>query len=127
MTKNTIYIYIWQKGGKQEFNIHEFSPFSQLSTLIAKKYSLVFIEICIFTGDLVLNSFLMKKTKPQPATVRKTSTRKNRLNVMLNDDEMRAVNRYIEKYKVKNKSKFIREIIISTILKQFEEDHPTLF
>lgn len=69
----------------------------------------------------------MKKTKPQPATIRKTSTRKNRLNVMLNDDEMRAVNRYIEKYKVKNKSKFIREIIISTILKQFEEDHPTLF
>jgi hypothetical protein len=31
------------------------------------------------------------------------------------------------KYKVKNKSKFVRETLIKTILKQFEEDHPTLF
>ncbi len=46
---------------------------------------------------------------------------------MLNAREMRAVNRYCEKYRVSNKSKFMRETIVTAILKKFDEDHPTLF
>jgi len=46
---------------------------------------------------------------------------------LLNAREMRAINRYCEKYKVINKSKFIRETVVTAILKKFDNDHPTLF
>lgn len=53
--------------------------------------------------------------------------RTHRLVIALNDEEYKVIERYVLKYKVKNKSKFVRETLIKTILKQFEEDHPTLF
>jgi hypothetical protein len=46
---------------------------------------------------------------------------------LLNAREMRAINRYCEKYRVSNKSKFIRETVVTAILKKFDNDHPTLF
>jgi hypothetical protein len=46
---------------------------------------------------------------------------------MLNDLENKALERYIKKYKVQNKSKFIRETLMMTILRRFDEDAPTLF
>lgn len=69
-----------------------------------------------------------KKTSPaEPIKQRTTSTRKNRIAIMLNDEELKALNRFIATYKVKNKSRFMRETLMSTILKKFDEDHPTLF
>ena len=53
--------------------------------------------------------------------------RVHRQSFMLNAREMRAINRYCEKYKVSNKSKFIRETVVTAILKKFDNDHPTLF
>jgi metal-responsive CopG/Arc/MetJ family transcriptional regulator len=70
---------------------------------------------------------MAKKQQPVEAKKRTTSTRKNRVSIMLNDEEMRALNRLISTYKIKNKSKFIRETLMTTILKKFDEDHPTLF
>jgi hypothetical protein len=46
---------------------------------------------------------------------------------LLNELEMRAINRYCKKYKVSNRSRFIRETIVTAILKKFDDDHPTLF
>ena len=46
---------------------------------------------------------------------------------MLNAREMRAINHYCNKYRVSNRSKFIRETVVTAILKKFDEDHPTLF
>jgi len=45
----------------------------------------------------------------------------------LNDSENKALERYLVKYKVSNKSKFIRETLMYAILKRFDEDTPTLF
>ncbi|MDR1679850.1 MAG: hypothetical protein LBR81_08765 [Prevotellaceae bacterium] len=70
---------------------------------------------------------MKKKTVKEPVKQRTAPTRKNRVAFMLNDDEMKALNRYITTYKVKNKSRFVRETLITAILKQFDEDHPTLF
>lgn len=53
--------------------------------------------------------------------------RVHRQSFMLNAREMRAINRYCEKYRVSNKAKFMRETIVTAILKKFDEDHPTLF
>ena len=69
----------------------------------------------------------MKKKKPAKPTEVRISTRKNMLAVMLNDEEQKALTRFIERYKIKNKSRFVRETLMTTILKKMEEDHPTLF
>lgn len=53
--------------------------------------------------------------------------RVHRQSFLLNSREMRAVNHYCKKYKVSNKSKLIREALVTAILKKFEDDHPTLF
>ena len=46
---------------------------------------------------------------------------------MLNDSELRALERYCEKYSVRNRSRFVRETLMRAVLKQFEKDTPTLF
>ena len=53
--------------------------------------------------------------------------RTNRLSLMLNNREMRALGIYCNRYRVKNKSEFLRETIMKAILKRFEEEHPTLW
>lgn len=46
---------------------------------------------------------------------------------MFNNKEIGALNYYFKKYRVQNQSKFMREVIIGTILQKFEDDHPKLF
>jgi hypothetical protein len=46
---------------------------------------------------------------------------------MLNNREMNVLGAYCSRYRVKNKSEFMRETIIKAILKRFEEEHPTLW
>ena len=45
----------------------------------------------------------------------------------LNNRELQAIEAYCKKYKVDNKSKFMRETIITEVLKRFDNDYPTLF
>lgn len=53
--------------------------------------------------------------------------RKNKKSILFNDREMKAIESYCRKYKIDNRSKFMREAIITSILKKFEDDYPTLF
>lgn len=46
---------------------------------------------------------------------------------MFNPREAEALNGYFRKYKVKNRSKFMREVIITAVLRKFDEDYPSLF
>jgi hypothetical protein len=46
---------------------------------------------------------------------------------MLNNRELKALGVYCNRYRVKNKSEFLRETIMKAILKRFEEEHPTLW
>jgi hypothetical protein len=64
-------------------------------------------------------------TPPQP--YHPTMKRTHRVAFMLNEEEFKAVNRFIDKYQISNTSKFMREAVIRTILKRLDEDHPTLF
>jgi len=68
-----------------------------------------------------------KKKKKAPVIKKKSSLRTHKYAFTLNDEENRALNRYVDKYKVQNRSRFIRETLMITIIKKFEEDHPTLF
>lgn len=53
--------------------------------------------------------------------------RTRRVSIMLNDSEMRALDRYCERYTVSNRSRLIRETLMREILKRFDRDNPTLF
>jgi hypothetical protein len=53
--------------------------------------------------------------------------RNNRLSLMLNTREMRALGIYCNRYRIKNKSGFLRETIMKAILKRFEDEHPSLW
>ena len=50
-----------------------------------------------------------------------------RTSLLFNSREKDAIELYCEKYKIRNKSKFMREAIMTEILKKFDEDYPTLF
>ncbi|MGD0582964.1 MAG: hypothetical protein ABR974_08480 [Bacteroidales bacterium] len=53
--------------------------------------------------------------------------RTSRLSLMLNKREMRALSIYCNRYRIKNKSEFLRATIMKAILKRFEDEHPTLW
>ena len=53
--------------------------------------------------------------------------RTNRKAIMLNNRELGAFDYFCKKYKIRNKSKFMRETIMGEILRKFEDDHPKLF
>ena len=72
----------------------------------------------------------MKRSKPTISTLNRPRTREertNRVSILLNDSELRALDRYCEKYGVRNRSRFVRETLMRSVLKRFEKDAPTLF
>jgi hypothetical protein len=56
-----------------------------------------------------------------------TLRRRHRQAMLLNSKELKAINSYCKRYRITNKSKFMRETIITAVLKKFDEDYPTLF
>ena len=53
--------------------------------------------------------------------------RKNRFSFMLNNREMRALEIYCDRYRIKNKSEFMRETIMKAIIKRFDAEYPSLW
>lgn len=54
-------------------------------------------------------------------------TRTKRLTCMMSEEELRFVNRYLRKYRISNKSRWMRETLLRFIHYNVEEDYPTLF
>ncbi len=53
--------------------------------------------------------------------------RKNRQVIYLNDKEMAAISEYCSRFKVNTKSVLFRQAIMEKVLKELDENHPTLF
>lgn len=53
--------------------------------------------------------------------------REHRMSILLSDEEQKLVDRYLEKYNINNKSRWLRETILVFIHKNMEIDYPTLF
>ena len=53
--------------------------------------------------------------------------RQARMVCLMSEDEQKIVDRYLEKYKITNKSRWLRETILMFVYKNMEEDYPTLF
>lgn len=69
----------------------------------------------------------MSKKKHLPPTTNRVSRREHRYVFTLNSQEHKALCRYLNKYKVSNKSKLIREILMLEVIRRLEQDSPTLF
>lgn len=69
-----------------------------------------------------------KKAISEEVVSRETALkRKHRECFLLNDKEREAIDAYCKKYKVKNRSQFVRETIMKAVMESFLEDYPTLF
>lgn len=53
--------------------------------------------------------------------------RNRHIHFSLNEKEYAVICSYIKKYNIENRSRWFRETIISHILKNLEQDYPTLF
>ena len=53
--------------------------------------------------------------------------RRHRQVIYLNDSEMAAINQYCEKFRVGTKTVLFREAIMEKVLKELDDNHPTLF
>ncbi|MBO4250852.1 MAG: hypothetical protein J5884_06300 [Paludibacteraceae bacterium] len=53
--------------------------------------------------------------------------REHRVSILLNDKEQQMLERFCEQYGVSNRSRLIRETLMRAILKQLDQDQPTLF
>ena len=58
---------------------------------------------------------------------RASLVRKHRQVIYLNDSEMAAINNYCEKFRIETKAALYRKVIMEKILKDLEDNYPTLF
>jgi len=70
----------------------------------------------------------MTRKKIRPASANQYRKKRiHRSSFMLTDEENSAIEQYCKKYKIKNKSKFMRDAVLRTVMERFLEDYPTLF
>ncbi|MDO4780440.1 MAG: hypothetical protein Q3992_05385 [Bacteroides sp.] len=68
-----------------------------------------------------------KVTKQVNINAGKSTKRERRMSLLLSDSEQRIIDNYLSKYKIKNKSRWLRETVLAFIHKNMEDDYPTLF
>jgi hypothetical protein len=73
--------------------------------------------------NFILRDQFMKRRKQKEISLR----RENPKIIRFNTRELSAINQYCEKFKIRNQAKFMREAIISEILRRFDENYPTLW
>ncbi|NPA37301.1 MAG: hypothetical protein GXO47_10680 [Chlorobi bacterium] len=70
---------------------------------------------------------MAKKKVRQASSYLPRKKRVHRSTFMLTDEENSAIEQYLKKYKIKNKSKFMREAVLRTVMERLLDDYPTLF
>ncbi|MBR4843092.1 MAG: hypothetical protein IK006_08385 [Bacteroidaceae bacterium] len=53
--------------------------------------------------------------------------KKERFTFLASEEEKRMIDNYLRKYKITNRSRWIRETLITFIIKKLDQDYPTLF
>lgn len=70
----------------------------------------------------------MKKNPPKQINkIPLSIKREQRMTCLMSEEEQHIVDRYLKKYKITNKSRWLRETVLMFIHKNMEEDYPTLF
>ena len=55
------------------------------------------------------------------------STRSERYSFLVNPEEKQMIENYLRKYRIRNRSRWMRETLIAFIIKNLDQDYPTLF
>ena len=69
----------------------------------------------------------MKKMPKQQVKPQSEVVRHSRLVCLVSDDELRIIDSYLRKYKIENKSRWMRETLLAFIHQNLDQDYPTLF
>ena len=69
----------------------------------------------------------MKKREPLKPSIKVTLKRENKVTFSLNEKEFNMMRQYLDKHKIENQSRWMREVVMSYLWKKTEEDYPTLF
>lgn len=67
------------------------------------------------------------KKKTPTTCARVQPVRHKRIVALVSDEEDRLIENYLKKYKITNKSNWMRETLLAFIYKNLDEDYPTLF
>jgi len=51
----------------------------------------------------------------------------NKTSIAFNNHELKAIDQYCQQFRVRNKAKFMREAIITEVLRKFDKHHASLF
>ncbi len=54
-------------------------------------------------------------------------TRKHQVSFLLNDEELKTLDKFCKKYKIKNRSLYIRKAVFANVIMKLEIDYPKLF
>ncbi|MDO4190402.1 MAG: hypothetical protein Q4D14_01770 [Bacteroidales bacterium] len=68
-----------------------------------------------------------KRSKRKEPIVRNTLKREHRLCILLNDKEKKMLELYTKRFKIKNTSKCVREILMNSVFERMDSACPTLF
>lgn len=69
----------------------------------------------------------MKKAPKLQVNRQNDVARHSRLVCLVSDEEMRIIDSYLRKYKIENKSRWMRETLLAFIHQNLDQDYPTLF
>ena len=58
---------------------------------------------------------------------KQTPVRNERYSFLVNPDERQTIENYLRKYKIRNRSRWMRETLMTFIIKNLDQDYPTLF
>lgn len=68
-----------------------------------------------------------KKKSPTAPTVKERLVRNKRINIALNQKEFKLLERFYTQFKIKNKSKFLRDTIMKTVWSKMVQQDMYLF
>ena len=85
-------------------------------------YRLKTLTLCVARVDMKNSKYTSSPNSSQRELVRRS-----RLSCLVSEEEMRIIDSYLKKYKITNKSRWMRQTLLSSIHKGLEEDYPTLF
>ena len=58
---------------------------------------------------------------------KEVSTRTEHYSFLVNPEEKQMIENYLRKYKIRNRSRWMRETLLRRIIQNLELDYPTLF
>lgn len=70
---------------------------------------------------------MKKRTNTNTSPAEQPLSRDFRLSFTMNEKEYNAVSRYLDKYRISDRNRWLRETILYHVLQKMEENHPTLF